>query len=132
MVELLVAVAMMAALAALAIPTFIGQSEKARGAEAKAAIAQLMRNVESCAVSHPDYAPCRSERNAGEAVAWGDGPGQARVRRATGKGYVLESTSTAITSSGAPHRFWLDKRDGAVERTCAPTGEGGCGPEGRW
>lgn len=131
MVEVLVVVVVLATLAALAIPSFMGQNDKALDVEAKSAVAKLELNIESCAmVERPDYAACADADKVGDGVAWGDGPGEASVISAGAVNYRLQAVSRADTDG--PHRFWLEKQDGVVERTCAPAGAGGCPEDGTW
>jgi type IV pilus assembly protein PilA len=122
-VELLVAMVVLALLAALAIPAFAGQREKAGDAAAKSLLRSGSSTMETAAVGEDGYAALDAaalgaiESN----IAWLDAPGaeaaddEISISGASPGGYTLTSTS----STG--RTFTLTKNTSnqpTVTRTC--------------
>lgn len=111
-VELLVVILTIGLLAAIALPTFVGQGDKARDGAAKSDVRTLVTVVEVCAAS--DRAPV--------------GPYLACVVPGVtatdgGDGYV------AAQLSGTGTTFAITRTvDGRFVRTCDRPGEAGCRP----
>src|SRR5439155_20869221 len=60
LVQLLVATLIIANLAAIALPTFLGQQKKGQDASAKSDARNLVSQVESCFADTQDYSKCAS------------------------------------------------------------------------
>jgi type IV pilus assembly protein PilA len=58
LVELLVVCLIIAALAAIALPVFLGQQNKAQDADAKSNARNLVSHLEACEATNEDYAAC--------------------------------------------------------------------------
>jgi type IV pilus assembly protein PilA len=131
LIEVLIITIVVAILAAIAIPAFLGQKQKAQDASAKSDAAALALLVESCYVESQDYTACsaQSDLDGTPGVAWGNNPGDVRVTAAAQDTYELTAMSRAA-SAGANHRFVIQRNpDGTSTRTCKAglsNNEGGC------
>jgi type IV pilus assembly protein PilA len=93
LIELLVVIIIIAILAAIAIPTFLGQRSKAQDASAKSLIRNAMTSMESAYVDSRTYAPATVT-----ATVLGDIEPSITFAAAAATGIC---TDTAITSTGA-------------------------------
>ena len=131
LIELLVVILIIGILAAIALPSFLGQRSKAQDSAAKSNVRNLVSHVESCYATEQTYANCATaaQLNDGQplGVTIGAGAGNATVAANGTAGYTIVGTSKA-TTAGANHTFTLakDPGTGAITRTCAPAGKGGC------
>ena len=64
LIELLVVILIIGILAAIALPTFLGQQEKAQDASAKSVARNMVSHVESCFADKQDYTAVRHGRRA--------------------------------------------------------------------
>lgn len=116
LIELLVVMLIIGILAAIALPVFVGQSEKAKDAEAKSTARNLVSQVEACHALTASYPDCESGSPSLDtggidgAVAFGDDDG-----------YQV----SAVSQTG--NVFVITKSASGVARTCtAVSGDGGC------
>jgi type IV pilus assembly protein PilA len=128
LIEVLVVVLILALLAAIAIPSFMGQRRKGQDADAKTSARELVSHIEACYVEMSDYTDCDE---AGELstilnFSYGDHAGQAEI---VGAG---EDSFTVIAHSRSGADFHIVKSHGQrPERTCSPR-DGGCNADGHW
>jgi type IV pilus assembly protein PilA len=132
LVELLVVLLVIGVLAAIALPTFAGQSRRGRDASAKANARNLVGEVEACSTEKNDYSQCdsRAKLEAGGdqlGFVYGSAPGQAEVSTADGDSFDV----TAHSTSGNNFMISRDK-NGTVTRTCTTPDDGGCQASGTW
>jgi type IV pilus assembly protein PilA len=135
LIELLVVILIVGILAAIALPTFLGQQKKGQDAEAKSNARNLVSHIESCYTDTQSYALCvpgGTNFNAADTgLSIGTGVGQVTAT-GTATTYTVTATSRAATS-GTNHSFAVTN---AGARTCTPAGEGGCrgsgGGSGTW
>ena len=130
LIELLIVILIIALLAAIAIPMFLGNSQKAQDATAKSNARNLVSYVDSCYLTTDDFTKCTTKAEAeADDIDWGTGPGQVSVVDASEDSYEIEAISEA-TTAGSHHVFTVKRSIGsAMERTC--TGAGGCN-DGTW
>ncbi len=101
LIELLVVVLIIGILAAVALPTFLGQRDKGFDADAKSNARNVQTLVESCGVDNAgDYSNCTTAAQLGDStVPIGTGVGQVAVTGASQDTYTITATSKAKSGS---------------------------------
>ena len=136
LVELLVVILIIGILAAIALPTFLGQQKKGQDAAAKSNARNLVSQVESCYADSTDYTLCKSvaQLTQGNTVSTGlplvDGPpnkNEVAVTSSSATGYTIaaQSKSTVVYTI-------TRSATGVITRTCAPVSTGSCPANGSW
>ena len=95
LIELLVVILIVGILAAIALPTFLGQQKKGQDASAKSDARNLVSQVESCYADTQDYAGCQLPLDARQhrpRHRHRQRPGR-RDRRRSATGYTVTATS---------------------------------------
>jgi type IV pilus assembly protein PilA len=134
LIELLVVVLILGLLAAIAIPSFIGQRGKANDAEAKNNLQVAQRAMETYYLDHNTYATANmnvsSDPDSLVAVEPTlDDPPKPWISRQAAASYTIR----ALSESSTPVEFRLRHRtNGQVVRTCTPASTGGCSATGTW
>ena len=126
LIELLVVILIVGILAAIALPTFLGQQKKGQDASAKSDARNMVTQVESCFADVQDYTQCDTAAELGTTgLNVGTGSGQVAVTASATDGYTI----TAVSKSG--NTFLITKTAGGPPtRTCTGT-TGGC-KNGSW
>jgi type IV pilus assembly protein PilA len=122
LIELLVVILIIGILAAIALPSLLGQQQKAQDTEAKSNARSLVTQVESCYADGGDYTPCGQSNLGVTGLPLGSGKGQVEVAISGADGYVV----TAHSKSGGT--FTITRDSTGLTRTCSG---GGC-TSGSW
>jgi type IV pilus assembly protein PilA len=133
LIELLAVILIIGILAAIALPQFLGQKDKANDADAKSMARNLMGQVDSCVTAEQDYTKCDSAAElAPLGLDYGSAAGQAYVSASTTNSFTVTATSRG--NGGGTHVFEISRAGlgGPAARTCTPTGQGGCPATGNW
>ena len=130
LIELLVVMLILGILAAIALPAFFNQKDKAGDAKAKENLHSAQVAMETCATENGgkyDTTKCtQTQLHTIEPTIPASGGGFTAVTPET-SGYTI----TAEGSSG--HTFTIKNTAGAMTYTCTPTeGAGGCPAGGDW
>jgi type IV pilus assembly protein PilA len=134
LIELLVVILIVGILAAIALPTFLGQQKKGQDASAKSDARNAVSQVESCFTDSQTYVGCDSTNaslsnaNTGLTLV-ANAPANAGEVQITGNS-VTGYTIHAMSKSG--NVFTIVKNAGTVTRSCTTTGTGACPSSGNW
>jgi type IV pilus assembly protein PilA len=128
LIELLVVILIVGILAAIALPTFLGQQKKGQDASAKSDARNLVSQVESCFADTQTYASCDTATELGTTgLTIGTADGEVGISGATADDYVI----TGFSKSG--NDFLITKTDGgAPVRSCTTVNTGACPSTGKW
>lgn len=122
-----------AILAAIALPEFIGQSVKGNDATAKSNARNLVSEIEACRADKNDFTQCDDESKLTDGgvnpinLPYGGGASQVQVKKATSDTYDI------VAHSPTGNDFTISRNNGGtVDRTCKKKGNGGCPSSGNW
>ena len=110
LIELLVVILIIGILAAIALPSFLGQQKKGQDASAKSDVRNAVTQVESCYADTQDYSRC-----AIAATMTSAGLTSVTPSGATTSGYTLSE----ISKSGNTYNIVKDATTGTVSRGCS-------------
>jgi type IV pilus assembly protein PilA len=134
LIELLVVILIVGILAAIALPTFLGQQKKGQDASAKSDARNAVSQIESCFTDNQTYVGCDAandnmkQANSGLKVVDGApvAAGDVGVTGQSATGYTIEAMSKST------NKFKIVKSAGTVTRTCTTAGNGACPSGGTW
>ena len=127
LIELLVVILIIGILAAIAIPAFLGQREKAQDSEAKSAVRTAASAAKSYFTDNQTYAGM--DGAAIKKIEPSLGQGQGSTLAVTPNGTV---GYTLVVDSKTGNKFTIAEENGVAARTCTTSGEAGCPAGGKW
>ena len=99
LIELLVVILIIGILAAIALPSFLGQQKKGQDAQAKSNARNMVSQVETCYAEQEDYTKCNTAAQLGATgLPWGTGKGEVSVTAATTTTYTITALSKSNNS----------------------------------
>ena len=129
LIELLVVMLIIGILAAIALPAFLGQRQKAQDTEAKTQVRTMQTALESYYTDNQTYVGADFAALKVIEPSLND-------TKATGQAVSAQSTTgytVASTAAGTPPTFTLVKHaNGTVPRTCNNSSQGRCHSSGSW
>ena len=130
LIELLVVILIIGILAAIAIPSFIGQKTKASDASAKTQARTLQTSMETAATDqNGSYKEISLERLEKVEPTLGDhAQNEPKVNTAEKEEWEVQSKNV---TTGNVYKIARDK-NGVITRSCTEKGKGGCPPSGEW
>ena len=124
LIELLVVILIIGILAAIALPTFLGQREKAQDGSAKSDARNLVSHMESCFTDSQTYAGCQTSlTSANTGLSIGTGSGKVSV---IGTPTATDYTVRAISANGRDFTIVHNTATGNT-RTCGTVSGGNGG-----
>lgn len=132
LIELLIVILLIGILSAIAIPMFLGKTERADDVDAKSNARNLVTKVDSCYVTNEDFTKCATQADTeSQELSWGSGPGDVSVTKTTKQTYEIVAVSKSA-SNGANHTYTISHTaGGGTTRSCTPPNAGGC-KSGTW
>jgi type IV pilus assembly protein PilA len=129
LIELLAVVLIIGILAAIALPSFVGQRDKAKDGNAKTDARNMVSQLESCFTDNVTYVGTGSGGScltANSGLSYGTAAGQVEVQTPSVTGYTVVAHSKSGTN------FTVTNTAGVIARSCNKPKVGGCLTGGTW
>ena len=130
LIELLVVILIIGILAAIAIPSFISQKDKAGDASAKSFVRNMQTAEETYFTDNNKYTAVMADLVTIEPVL-ADAPSSTAPVPAAFTDINKDYKVTATSKAGVAYTI-TRKADGTTVRDCAPSSKGGCNATGTW
>ena len=131
LIELLVVILIIGILAAIAIPSFISQKDKASDASAKSYVRSMQTATETYFTDNDTYATTPAQLVTIEPTL-ADYP-TGNVADVSVAGTDTTFTLSAKSDGGSSVVYKIERdANGVIARTCAPVSKGGCNAAGKW
>jgi type IV pilus assembly protein PilA len=128
LIELVVVILIIGILAAIALPNFLSQRDKAQDANAKSDARNLVSQLESCFTDNETYTGTTVSGTSvssclpvGTGLSIGSGPGKVDVTSTSNTGFVVVATS----KTGTTFSITKTTGSGVISRSCSGT-SGSC------
>ncbi len=130
LIELLVVILIIGILAAIALPAFLGQRQRAQDTEAKSAVREAQTAMETHYTDAQDYVTDKAGLESIEASLKSGAGATLAVTPGTA---TVDTYKLDVTSKTGNHFLMEKNASGVVARTCTRvTGKGGCPPSLSW
>ena len=127
LIELLVVILIIGILAAIALPAFLGQRQKAQDTEAKTAVRTAATAMKTYYTDTQDY----SGATAAKLVAIEPSLAQGQGATLAISGLGADAYTVDVTSKTGNH-FKVTEAAGVATRSCTTAGDAGCPSGGSW
>jgi type IV pilus assembly protein PilA len=131
LIELLVVVLIIGILAAIAIPSFLGQRAKAQDGAAKSDVRSAQTAMETYATDNDGSYVGADETALKKIEPTLAGANNLAATGQTTTGYTVAVDSKAGSSGGGTFKITRNA-DGTISRTCTSSGNGACKSDGTW
>jgi type IV pilus assembly protein PilA len=131
LIELLVVILIIGILAAIALPTFLGQEKKGQDSEAKSNARNAVSQVEACYANEHTYDNCETAAQLGNTGLPIDAASDPKVTITAD----AATEFTVVSTSQSGNTFTIKRTGNGLERTCSvPAGadRGGCKSDDTW